>query len=144
MCVRPLLMERLAKGEYYLLIHDMKSFDHVNFFKHLRMTPSKFQELLLFVVPMIIRRTARAILPEGRLCLTLRYLITGGAQVTVASSYRISPNISWSYDFRLLQSNIVNLNRQMVFGSAKRPRPLESNIIPIRKTLEFSKLRGRY
>ena len=89
--VRKLLQERLTKGEFYLLIDDMKRFDHIQFFKHFRMMPSKFEELLSFIAPLITKSTYRAIPAAERLCVTLRYLVTGDAQVTIAASYRISP-----------------------------------------------------
>ena len=57
------------------------------------MTPTKLEELLSWVAPKIEKSSVRRepIGPEQRLCVTLRYLVTGDAYVTIAASYRISP-----------------------------------------------------
>ena len=58
------------------------------------MSPSTFEELLSFVVPIIEKENTvmrYLIGPSERLALTLRYLVTGDAQRTIAASYRISP-----------------------------------------------------
>ena len=70
----------------------MKIFDQQYFFPQLRMTPEKFEELLKLVTPRIIKSslTREPIRPSERLCVTLRYLVTGDAQTTIAASYRMS------------------------------------------------------
>ena len=67
-------------------------FDQEYFFSHFRMTPQKFEELLSLVGHAIAKDAAKRepIGPQERLCVTLRYLFTGDAQSTIASSYRIS------------------------------------------------------
>ena len=57
------------------------------------MTPTKLEELWSLVAPKIENSSVRRekIDPEQRLCVTLRYLLTGDARVTIAASYRISP-----------------------------------------------------
>ena len=58
------------------------------------MSPSTFEELLSFVAPIIAKESTvmrDPIGPSERLALTLRYLVTGDAQRTIAASYRISP-----------------------------------------------------
>ena len=57
------------------------------------MLPTKFEELLSFVAPLVTKSSIRreVISPEERLCITLRYLVTGDAKITIASSYSVSP-----------------------------------------------------
>ena len=93
MWVRKIFQDRHAKGELNLLIKDMTLFDHEYFFKQFRMLPNKLEELLSFVDPLIEKSSERreAVSPKERLCVTLRYLVTGDARVTIAASYRMSP-----------------------------------------------------
>ena len=59
------------------------------------MSPIVFEELLSFVSPIIVKQSTAMrgpISPSERLAVTLRYLVTGDAQCTVAASYRISPS----------------------------------------------------
>lgn len=90
--IRKIFAERKLKGEFHCLIQDLKLFDHEFFFTQFRMLPSKFEELLSWVAPKITKSTIKRdpIGPEERLCVTLRYIVTGDAQVTIAASYRIS------------------------------------------------------
>ena len=57
------------------------------------MCPEQFERLLSWVVPYIAKSSKRrpTTTPDERLIVTLRYLATGDAQFTIASSYRISP-----------------------------------------------------
>ena len=57
------------------------------------MTPTKLEDLLSWVPRKIEKSSVRRepIGPELRLCVNLRYLVTGDAHVTIAASYRISP-----------------------------------------------------
>ena len=57
------------------------------------MTPQKLEELLGWVAPRVLKSNFKreAISPEERLCVTLKYVVTGDAHVTIAASYRISP-----------------------------------------------------
>ena len=90
-----LFLERKQKGEYNTLVKDMMLFDHEYFFKMFRMTPSRFEELLSWVAPHIQKcsKFRDVASPSERLCVTLRYVATGDAQSTLASSYRISPSV---------------------------------------------------
>ena len=56
------------------------------------MGPEKFEEILSYVAPKIIKCSVRRepIGPSKRLCVTLRYLVTGDAQTTIAAIYRMS------------------------------------------------------
>jgi len=90
--VRRLYTERTEKGEYHQLVREMKIFDKEYFFQHFRMGPEKFEEILSYVAPKITKCSVRRepIGPSERLCVTLRYLVTGDAQTTIAASYRMS------------------------------------------------------
>jgi len=90
--VRRLYIERTEKGEYHQLVREMKIFDKEYFFQHFRMGPEKFEEILSYVAPKITKCSVRRepIGPSERLCVTLRYLVTGDAQTTIAASYRMS------------------------------------------------------
>ena len=61
--------------------------------KQFRMLPTNLEELLGWIAPQIIKNSEKrqTIVLEERLCITLRYLVTGDAQVTTGSSYHISP-----------------------------------------------------
>ena len=91
--VRKVYAERLLKGEFHLLIQDLRLHDQEYFFKYFRMSPTSYEELLSFVAPIIVkqRTTMRdPVSPSERLAVTLRFLVTGDAQCTIAASYRIS------------------------------------------------------
>ena len=91
--VRDIYKERKSKGEFHLLIKEMKLCDHELYFKQFRMMPSKLEEILSWVAPKITKSNLKreSIGAEERLCATFRYLVTGDAQTTIATSYRISP-----------------------------------------------------
>ena len=91
--VRRIFEERQTKGEFHTVVAYLKLFDHEYFQKQFRMSPTKLEELLGWIVPRITKSSEKRqpIGPEERLCVTLRYLVTGDAQVTISSSYRISP-----------------------------------------------------
>lgn len=90
--VRRLYAERSEKGEYHQLVREMKIFDKEYFFQHFRMGPDKFEQVLGYIAPKITKCSLRRepIGPSERLCVTLRYLVTGDAQSTIAASYRMS------------------------------------------------------
>ena len=92
--VRKIYKDRLQKGEFHMLVKDLRLHDHEYFFKCFRMSPSTFEELLSFIAPFIIKQNTvmrDPIGPGERLAATLRFLVTGDAQCTIAASYRISP-----------------------------------------------------
>ena len=96
--VKSIFRVRKLKGEFHTLmefhtLQDLKLFDSGYFFKQFQMTPIKLEELLSWVAPRIEKSSVRRqpIAPEQRLCVTFRYLVTGDAHVTIATSYRISP-----------------------------------------------------
>ena len=71
----------------------MRLFDHEYFFKYFRMLPHKYEKLLFHIAPLITKSSLRreSISADQRLCITLRYLVTGDSIVTIASSYRVAP-----------------------------------------------------
>ena len=91
--IRKIFTERQSKGEFHVLIKEMHLFDHEYFHKQFRMSPDRFECLLSVVAPYITKCSTRreTIGPSERLCITLRYLVTGDAQISIASSYRVSP-----------------------------------------------------
>ena len=94
--VRKIYQERLQKGEFHLLVQDMKLFDHMYLFQYFRMTPSVFEKLLHLVGPFLTRKSTNMrdpIGPSERLSLTLKYLASGDSQCSISSSYRISPSV---------------------------------------------------
>ena len=57
------------------------------------MTPRKLEKILCWVARRILKSNVKreAVSPEERLCVTLRYVVTGDAHVTIAAGYRINP-----------------------------------------------------
>ena len=85
-------MEREEKGEYHHLVRELRLFDHELFFKMFRMNPMKYEELLGWLAPRVTRYNAKRkpIMAGERLCVTLRFLVTGDSQATIGASYRMS------------------------------------------------------
>ena len=90
-------MERTEKRFWIRKIYKERkkgvpSSDQRYFFQHFRMTSTKFEELFGYFGPSLVNDAQKRepIGPAGRLCVTLRFLVTGDAQTTLASSYRIS------------------------------------------------------
>ena len=84
----------LLNVKFHLLVRDLKLHDHEYFFKCFRMSPENFEKLTSWCSPYLVKATTRMrepISPSERLCVTLRYLVTGDAQVTIGASYRMSP-----------------------------------------------------
>ena len=71
----------------------MELYDHKYFFKSFRMSATSLEQLLSWIDPRIFKSSLRqeAISPKERLCVTLRYLVMGDAQVIIAALYRIGP-----------------------------------------------------
>ena len=93
MWVRQIFKDRETHGEFQRLVHDLRLFDNEYFFRNFRMSPIQFEELLSWVALYIVKSSKRrpTTSPAERLIITLRYLATGDAQFTIASSYRVSP-----------------------------------------------------
>ena len=84
--VRKFFKERQTKGEFYLLVQDLRLFDDELFFRYFRMNATKYEELLAMVAPEIQKSsvTRECIGPSEQLCVTLGYLTTGDSQTTIA------------------------------------------------------------
>ena len=93
MWVRKLFQERRSKGLYNVLVKDLMLFDHEYFFKAFKMSPSILEELLSWIAPLISKssRIRDVTGPSERLCITLWYLTSGDAQLSIESSFRVSP-----------------------------------------------------
>ena len=79
----PNIQERKQKGEYHTLVKETMLFDQEYLSRMFRMIPSKFEALLKLVGPKItLDNTRREVInPSERLCVTLRYLVTGDRKV---------------------------------------------------------------
>ena len=90
--MRKIFAQRKEKGEYNNLVREMRIHDHEFFFKMFRMSPSQLEDITKLVAPFITKESVRreAIPPQERLCVTLRYLVSGNSHVSLAASYRIS------------------------------------------------------
>ena len=53
------LMERHSKGEFHVLVKQLKLFDHEFFFKHFHMTHENLRNLLTMVTPRILNSSLR-------------------------------------------------------------------------------------
>ena len=93
MWVRKIFQERKQKGEFHLLIQELRIHDQEYFFKYFRMSPTRYEHFLGMVAPLITKSSVKreTIGASERLSVTLRYLVTGDSQVTIATSFRISP-----------------------------------------------------
>lgn len=70
--VRAINTRRRQQGAFYNLFQELKE-DQQMFYKYTRMTLPTFQHLMDIVNPSLIKRSPRALEPEQRVALTLRY-----------------------------------------------------------------------
>ena len=94
--IRKVYNEREEKGEYHLLVKELRLQDAEYFFQCFRMSPAIFEELLSLVGMSLKKndtKMRKSISAAERLSVCLRYLVTGDAQVTIAASYRMSPAV---------------------------------------------------
>ena len=88
---------RRVHGADHCLVRQLSVSDKQGFFSYLRMTPTTFESLLQIVGPRIAHprayRTSSArrpeISPQERLALTLRYLVTGNSQTSLAFEFHM-------------------------------------------------------
>ncbi|XP_071640840.1 uncharacterized protein [Temnothorax longispinosus] len=85
--VRPINTRRRQQGAFYNLFQEMKT-DPQMFHKYTRMTLPTFQHLMDIVNPSLMKRSPRALEPEQRVAVTLRFLI-GDKVPEVAFAYRV-------------------------------------------------------
>ena len=94
--VRKICSERKQKGEFNMLVKDLRLHNELFSFKYFRMSPTACEELFNLdctIYSETRNKDERAYFPRERLCVVLRYLVTGDAQVTIAANYRMSPAI---------------------------------------------------
>ena len=84
--VRKILTERKWKGEYCVLVNELKLFDHEFFYKQFGMSTTRYEELLKLVALLITKSSERreVVSPGERLCITLRSLCSGDSNTTIA------------------------------------------------------------
>ncbi|XP_011409350.2 PREDICTED: protein ANTAGONIST OF LIKE HETEROCHROMATIN PROTEIN 1-like, partial [Amphimedon queenslandica] len=90
--VRKIFRERERLGFYNTLLSQLRLSDTEYFFRFIRMTPRRFDDLLSIVGPYIQRKSCRSrrVISAGeRLAVCLRYLATGDSQQTQSFSFRI-------------------------------------------------------
>lgn len=86
--VRPINMRRSNQGDFNHLFQEMKDDPHM-FFRYTRMSVCVFNQLLKIMRPFLTKTNHRALIPEQRLAVTLRYLATGDQVLSIALAYRI-------------------------------------------------------
>ncbi|XP_034092899.1 protein ANTAGONIST OF LIKE HETEROCHROMATIN PROTEIN 1-like [Gymnodraco acuticeps] len=89
--VHPILRKRLQRGEYHLLVQELRLDDRL-FQRYFRMSKEVLDELLGKVGPLITKvdtHLRMSIGPAERLAICLRYLATGDSYATIAFSYRV-------------------------------------------------------
>ncbi|XP_065584575.1 uncharacterized protein LOC136043591, partial [Artemia franciscana] len=90
--VRPVLRKRETDGAFSKLVQDLEKQDPQWYFEYLRMTPTKFKELLAIVKSKIEKKHTnwrRPISAATRLALTIRHLATGESKRSLSYQYLI-------------------------------------------------------
>ena len=108
------------------------------FFKYFPVSRTKFDELLSFVSPVIVKQSTvmgNPISPSERLAVTLPYLVTGHAQCKVAVRYRKSPSAV---------TRIITETCDAIWTSLKRMHYLDcpSNVSKLKVLLKNLKVNG--
>ena len=115
--IRKIFQERKLKGEYALLVKDLKLFDNEYFFKYFRMDPITFEWLLQQVTPHIANFFIKtwSYWPSRAISATLRYLVTWDAQVTIKNeSYDNRTNLIWN-----MSSDMGCIVKRGIYDSTK-------------------------
>ncbi|CAL1681009.1 unnamed protein product [Lasius platythorax] len=90
--VRPINIRRPVQGDFDHLLQELKT-DSYMFFRYTRMSLSVFlsvfNHFLEMMKPFLTKKSHRALVPEQRLALTIRYLATGDQILSIALAYRI-------------------------------------------------------
>lgn len=71
--VRPINQKRIENGDYNNLFQEIKT-DSKLFYRYTRMTLPHFEKLVQMTKPYLSKNSSRALVPELRLLITLRYL----------------------------------------------------------------------
>lgn len=72
--VSPINKMRIQNGDYDNLFQQIKN-DSELFYRYTRMTLVQFQQLVQMTKPYLTKKSSRALIPELRLLITLRYLL---------------------------------------------------------------------
>ncbi|GAB1869452.1 Protein ANTAGONIST OF LIKE HETEROCHROMATIN PROTEIN 1-like [Camponotus japonicus] len=59
------------------------------FYRYTKITPEHFMKLFELTTPYLRKNSIRALVPEHRLIITLRYLATGGSPLSIAVAFRV-------------------------------------------------------
>ena len=112
------------KSEYCVLVREIKLYDKEYFFKMCRMSLQKFELLLSWIAPSIMKTSRRRSVasPAERLCVTLCYLSTGNAQITLATCYHISPAVVGRVVKETTEAIWNNLKEQKFIDPPTHPR----------------------
>ncbi|XP_071641987.1 uncharacterized protein [Temnothorax longispinosus] len=81
-------IRRPNQGDFDQLFQELKD-DPQRFFRYTRMSLCVFNELLEMMKPFLTKTNHRALIPEQRLVITLRYLATGDQVLSIALAYRV-------------------------------------------------------
>ncbi|CAL1687647.1 unnamed protein product [Lasius platythorax] len=79
---------RIQSGDYDNLFQEIKN-DPELFYRYTRMTLLNFQQLVQITKPYLTKKSPRALVPELRLLITLRYLATGDLPFSIALAFRV-------------------------------------------------------
>ncbi|XP_032687796.1 protein ANTAGONIST OF LIKE HETEROCHROMATIN PROTEIN 1-like [Odontomachus brunneus] len=85
---RPINKLRHQFGHYNTLFQELKK-DESMFFKYVRMSNASFEKLLQQLQPHLIKRSHRALPPDQRLLIGLRFLGTGDQTTSIALDFRV-------------------------------------------------------
>ncbi|KYM97065.1 hypothetical protein ALC62_12256 [Cyphomyrmex costatus] len=86
--VRLINQQRKQYGEYNNLFQHLKN-DEDMFFRYTRMHIQHFNKLFIMLAPYLKKKTKKALPPEQRLLIALRYLATGNSTLSIAFSFRV-------------------------------------------------------
>ena len=89
--VRQIFLDREKKGAFNMLVKDLSLFDNEYFFSLFRMTPTKYEDLLMkLAAPKLTKDSLRgsAIEPSKRVTVTLKYIFAGTSQIDLSGMFR--------------------------------------------------------
>ncbi|XP_025264284.1 uncharacterized protein LOC112638008 [Camponotus floridanus] len=92
--------------------------DPYMFFRYTRMSVNVFNHLLEIMKPFLTKKSHRALVPEQRLALTLRYLATGNQILSIALAYRIGESTA---------RNVIKETCAMIIKEMELSKLLRSN-----------------
>ena len=90
---RPLMLRRKIDGAFHTVFKELKEQDSDGFIGYVRMDVDHFEELFHLLSPFLRKQDTNmreCISPEGRSCVTLRYLASGESFRSLEYQFRIS------------------------------------------------------